>query len=101
MAILKALKAAYPGAKTELKHNNPFQLLVATVLSAQATDKSVNEATPALFARFPDPQALAKATPEEVEPYIRRIGLYRTKAKNLVALARRLVEEHGGGGAEG
>ncbi|ULR40316.1 endonuclease III [Thermus sp. NEB1569] len=96
LAILKALKAAYPGAKTELKHNNPFQLLVATVLSAQATDKSVNEATPALFARFPDPQALAKATPEEVEPYIRRIGLYRTKAKNLVALARRLVEEHGG-----
>ncbi|RTI38558.1 endonuclease III domain-containing protein, partial [Thermus scotoductus] len=59
LAILKALKAAYPGAKTELKHNNPFQLLVATVLSAQATDKSVNEATPALFARFPDPQALA------------------------------------------
>lgn len=96
LAILKALKAAYPGAKTELKHNNPYQLLVATVLSAQATDKSVNEATPALFARFPDPQALAKATPEEVEPYIRRIGLYRTKAKNLVALARRLVEEHGG-----
>ncbi|WP_105317992.1 endonuclease III [Thermus tenuipuniceus] len=96
LAILKALKVAYPGAKTELKHNNPFQLLVATVLSAQATDKSVNEATPALFARFPDPQTLAKATPEEVEPYIRRIGLYRTKVKNLVALARRLVEEHGG-----
>ncbi|MFN3367852.1 MAG: endonuclease III [Thermus sp.] len=96
LAILKALKEAYPGAKTELKHNSPFQLLVATVLSAQATDKSVNEATPALFARFPDAQALAEATPEEVEPYIRRIGLYRSKAKNLVALARRLVEEHGG-----
>ena len=77
--VLKALKAAYPGARTELRHENPFQLLVATVLSAQATDKSVNE-----------------ATPEEVEPYIRRIGLYRTKAKNLVALARRLVEEYGG-----
>lgn len=96
LAILKALKAAYPEAKTELRHNNPFQLLVATVLSAQATDKSVNEATPALFARFPDAKALAEATPEEVEPYIRRIGLYKTKARNLVALARRLVEAHGG-----
>ncbi|WP_152560745.1 endonuclease III [Thermus caliditerrae] len=96
LAILEALKAAYPGAKTELKHNSPFQLLVATVLSAQATDKSVNEATPALFARFPDATALAEARPEEVEPYIRRIGLYRTKARNLVALAKRLVEAHGG-----
>ncbi len=96
LAILEALKAAYPGAKTELKHQNPFQLLVATVLSAQATDKSVNEATPALFARFPDAKALAAATPEEVEPFIRRIGLYRTKARNLVALAQRLVEAHGG-----
>lgn len=95
-AILKALKAAYPGARTELRHGSPFQLLVATVLSAQATDKSVNQATPSLFARFPTPKALAEASPEEVEPYIRRIGLYRTKARNLVALARRLVEEHGG-----
>jgi endonuclease-3 len=94
--ILKALKALYPGARTELKHENPFQLLLATVLSAQATDKSVNEATPALFARFPDAKTLAAATPEEVEPYIRRIGLYRTKARNLVALARRLLEEYGG-----
>ncbi|MEN2981846.1 MAG: endonuclease III [Thermus sp.] len=96
LAILEALKAAYPGARTELRHENPFQLLVATVLSAQATDKSVNEATPALFARFPTPEALAAASPEAVEPYIRRIGLYKTKAKNLVALARRLVAEHGG-----
>jgi endonuclease-3 len=94
--ILKALKALYPGARTELKHENPFQLLLATVLSAQATDKSVNETTPALFARFPDARALAQASPEEVEPYIRKIGLYRTKARNLVALARRLVEDHGG-----
>ncbi|WP_243094854.1 endonuclease III [Thermus thalpophilus] len=96
LKILKALKEAYPGARTELKHGSPFQLLVATVLSAQATDKSVNEATPALFARFPDARALAAVTPEEVEPYIRRIGLYKTKAKNLVALARRLVAEYGG-----
>jgi endonuclease-3 len=96
LAVLRALKEAYPGARTELKHNSPFQLLVATVLSAQATDRSVNEATPALFARFPDAKALAEATPEEVEPYIRRIGLYKTKAKNLVALAQRLVAEYGG-----
>ncbi|WP_456415249.1 endonuclease III [Oceanithermus profundus] len=96
LRILKKLEAAYPEARTELRHENPFQLLVATVLSAQATDKSVNEATPALFARFPTPEALAAATPEEVEPFIRRIGLFRTKARNLVALARKLVEEHGG-----
>lgn len=95
-AILGALKEAYPGARTELRHNNPFQLLVATVLSAQATDKSVNQATPALFARFPDARALARAAPEEVEPHIRRLGLYRTKARNLVALAQKLLEEHGG-----
>ncbi|MGQ9753183.1 MAG: endonuclease III [Thermaceae bacterium] len=94
--VLQALKEAYPGARTELKHETPFQLLVATVLSAQATDKSVNAATPALFARFPDPFSLAQARPEEVEPYIKRIGLYKTKAKNLVALAQKLVEEHGG-----
>jgi len=96
LRILKKLEAAYPEARTELRHENPFQLLVATVLSAQATDKSVNEATPALFARFPTPEALAAARPEEVEPFIRRIGLFRTKARNLVALARKLVEEHGG-----
>ncbi|WP_457637717.1 endonuclease III [Oceanithermus sp.] len=95
-AILARLEEAYPEARTELRHTNPFELLVATVLSAQATDKSVNQATPALFERFPTPAALAAASPEEVEPYIRRIGLYRTKARNLVKLARRLVEEHGG-----
>lgn len=94
--ILQALREAYPEARTELRYENPFQLLVATVLSAQATDKSVNEATPALFARFPDAFALAQAKPEEVEPYIRRIGLYKTKARNLVALAKKLVAEYGG-----
>ncbi len=94
--ILERLEAAYPNARTELRHETPFQLLVATVLSAQATDKSVNAATPALFARYPDAFALAQATPEEVEPYIRRIGLYRTKAKNLVRLAQMLVERYGG-----
>ncbi len=94
--ILEKLESAYPEARTELRHENPFQLLVATVLSAQATDRSVNEATPELFRRFPTPEALAAARPEEVEPYVRRIGLFRTKARNLVALARKLVAEHGG-----
>jgi len=94
--ILQKLEEAYPEARTELRHRDPFELLVATVLSAQATDKSVNQATPALFERFPDPAALAAAEAEEVEPYIKSIGLYRTKARNLVALARKLVAEHGG-----
>ncbi|RDI96397.1 endonuclease III [Meiothermus sp. QL-1] len=94
--VLAVLEQLYPQAATELVHRNPFELLVATVLSAQATDAAVNKATPALFQRFPDAFALAQATPEAVEPYIRHIGLYRAKAKNLVALARRLVEQHGG-----
>ncbi|WP_412917852.1 endonuclease III [Meiothermus sp.] len=94
--VLSVMEQLYPQAATELAHTNPFELLVATVLSAQATDASVNRATPALFRRFPDARALAQATPEEVEPYIKTIGLYRAKARNLVRLARKLVEEHGG-----
>nr|WP_256488113.1 endonuclease III [Deinococcus sp. HSC-46F16] len=94
--VLAALEALYPDARTELTFRNPFELLVATVLSAQATDVSVNAATPALFARYPDAFALSQATPEEIEPYIRSIGLYRNKARNLAALARLLVERHGG-----
>jgi endonuclease-3 len=94
--ILAGLEAEYPDARTELEYRNPFELLVATVLSAQATDVSVNAATPALFARYPDALALSRATAEEVEPFIRRIGLYRGKARNLVALAGLLLERHGG-----
>jgi len=94
--ILKALKEAYPGAKTELRHKNPFELLVATVLSAQATDKGVNRVTPELFARWPTPKDLAQADPDEVGEVIKSLGLWRTKAKNLVALAKKLVEEYGG-----
>ena len=94
--MLRGLEELYPGAKTELEHATPFELLVATILSAQATDKSVNAATPALFARYPDASALAAAAPEAVEPLIKRIGLFKTKAKNLVATARRLVESYGG-----
>ncbi len=95
-AILAELRNVYPDAKTELSHRNPFELLISTILSAQATDKSVNAATPALFARYPDAPALALATPDEVEPFIKSIGLYRNKAKNCVATAKALTERFGG-----
>lgn len=94
--VLAELERLYPNAATELEYANPFELLIATILSAQATDKSVNAASPALFARYPDARALAQATPEEVEPYIRTIGLYRGKAKSIVKAARLLVERHSG-----
>jgi endonuclease-3 len=94
--VLAALETLYPDARTELEYRTPFELLVATVLSAQATDVSVNAATPALFGRYPDAHALSTATPEDIEPFIRRIGLYRGKARHLAALARLLVERHGG-----
>ena len=90
------LAEAFPEAVCELDHRNPYELLVATILSAQATDVGVNKATPALFARFPDPWALAAVEPEHVEPYVSTIGLFRQKSKSLVGSARRLVEEHGG-----
>lgn len=94
--VLAELKVLYPDARSELDFTSPFQCLIATLLSAQATDVSVNLATPQLFAAYPDAHTLAAATPEEVEPYIRTIGLYRTKARNSVATARILVESHGG-----
>jgi endonuclease III len=94
--ILSELAALYPDARTELEYSDPFELLVATVLSAQATDKSVNAATPALFAAYPDAAALAAAPVTHVEELVKKIGLYRSKAKNLVALAGLLVERHGG-----
>lgn len=94
--VLAALRELYPEARTELEFRTPFELLVATVLSAQATDVSVNAATPALFAAYPDAAALSRAEAADIEPYIRRIGLYRAKAKNLALLARQLMERHGG-----
>jgi endonuclease-3 len=81
----------YPEAECELDYENPYQLLAATILSAQATDVGVNKATPELFKRFPTPEDLAAVTPEVVEPYINSIGLFRSKAKNLVGMANRLV----------
>ncbi len=90
------LKEEYPDAVCELDHDGPFELLVATILSAQATDVSVNKATPALFAAYPTPADLAAASPEEIEPYINAIGLFRSKAKNLVGMATRIVDEYEG-----
>ncbi len=87
---------AHPDAHCELDHSNPFELLVATVLSAQTTDKLVNRVTPALFEKFPDAAALAKAEVEEVSGLLRHLGMFRQKAKNLVSLARLLVERHEG-----
>lgn len=94
--ILETLRRAQGPVAPGLRYADPWQLLVATVLSAQCTDVRVNLTTPALFARFPTPEALAAADVAEVEGLIRSIGLFRAKASNLVALASILVREHGG-----
>jgi endonuclease-3 len=94
--IFRRLREANPAPTTELVYRTPFELLVAVVLSAQATDKSVNLATVRLFEAANTPRAIASLGVEGLEPYIRSIGLYRTKAKNLVALSKILLDEHGG-----
>ncbi len=94
--LLDRLRDVYGEARTELDYNTPFQLLISVILSAQATDVSVNKAAPVLYGRFPDAASLAAVTPEEVEPYISSIGLFRTKARNIVATARALATEHDG-----
>jgi endonuclease-3 len=96
LETLDRLHAMHPDAHCELDHANAFQLLCATVLSAQTTDVNVNKATPKLFARYPDAKALAKAEPIEIEPYVATLGFFRQKSKSLVGLARALVEKHGG-----
>jgi len=95
-AVLDRLAADMPDARIELDFRTPLELLVAVILSAQCTDKRVNMVTPALFQRFPDAQAYAEAEPSDVEFFIRTCGLYRAKAKNIVAAARALVQEHAG-----
>lgn len=90
------LALEYPDAECELDHRNAFELLAATILSAQSTDAGVNKATPGLFARFPDPWSLADVEPEMVEPYVDTIGLFRQKSKSLVGMARMLVDEYDG-----
>ncbi|MFR9191797.1 MAG: endonuclease III [Anaerovoracaceae bacterium] len=94
--ILDILEETYPQAECALDHQNVYQLIVAVALSAQTTDKSVNQVTPALFEKYPTPYELALADPEEVAQYIKRIGMYKTKSKNIVGLAKSLVENFGG-----
>ncbi len=94
--IVDQIEKIFPQAQCELSHETPFQLLVAVVLSAQTTDASVNKVTPALFERFPTSKELAAAEPEEVEPYIRKIGLYRNKARSIVHLSRDLENKFDG-----
>ncbi|HEY0931116.1 MAG TPA: endonuclease III [Gemmatimonas sp.] len=93
--VLDRLQATYPDAHCELDHRNAFELLAATILSAQCTDVRVNMVTPALFAQFPDPESLADAPPEAVEEIIRTTGFFRAKAKSLIGMARALVRDHG------
>jgi endonuclease-3 len=94
--ILDALETQHPDADTELHYGTPFELLVATILSAQSTDARVNMVTPALFARYPTARALARATPRTLEPQIHSTGFYRAKSKALIGMARALVDRHGG-----
>ncbi len=95
-SLFERLQASNPAPRTELVFGSPFQLLIAVVLSAQATDRSVNLATPGLFRAADTPAAMLKLGRRGIERHIRRIGLYRTKAKNILAACARLVEEHGG-----
>jgi endonuclease-3 len=94
--IVARLEARYPDAHCELDHADAYQLLVATILSAQCTDARVNMVTPALFARYPDAHALAGARQEDVEALVRSTGFFRNKAKSLIGMARAVVERHGG-----
>ncbi len=94
--VLRRLAEHYRNPRTELSHRSPFELLVATILSAQATDRSVNEVTPVLFDRYPHPGSLGAAKPEELYPIINRIGLFRNKARSLVGAARMICEQFGG-----
>jgi endonuclease-3 len=94
LPILRTLYTQHPDADTELDYEDPYQLLVATILSAQSTDAGVNRVTPALFKRYPTPAALAAAKADEVEKLIHSTGFYRSKAKSLMGMARVLVEQH-------
>ncbi len=93
---MDALIAEYPDAGCALNHSSVYQLLIATVMSAQTTDVSVNKVTPALFKKAPDAKAMSKLSPEDVEQYIHSIGMYKQKAKNVVNLSRMLVEKYDG-----
>lgn len=94
--VMAALAALYPDAGPELNFSNPFETLIATILSAQCTDRRVNQCTARLFPRYPDAHAMARLTPGQLEPEIRECGLYRSKAKNIVAACRALVDIYDG-----
>ena len=94
--LLDCLRSAYPNAQCALDHHNPFELIVATILSAQCTDVRVNLTTPALFARYPDATALARAEPAELETLVHATGFFRNKARNLIGLGQALISRHGG-----
>lgn len=94
--IMKRLYTQHPNADTELHYTDAYELLVATILSAQCTDERVNQVTPALFARYPDARTLARATPDELEPQIQSTGFFRAKSRSLVGMATEVVETYGG-----
>lgn len=94
--VLDILTEMHPEAACALEHRDPFELIVAVALSAQTTDVSVNKVTPELFRRYPDPESLAAADPEEVSEIIHTIGLYRNKSRNIVKLADKIVRDFGG-----
>ena len=96
VAAVERLEKLYPNAICSLEYTDAFQLLIATRLSAQCTDKRVNMVTPALFAEFPDPQSMASAELSRVEELIKTCGLYKTKAKDLIAIAKAITERYGG-----
>ncbi len=94
--VLRILKREYPEAQCSLTHHDPFQLLAATILSAQCTDERVNKVTPVLFARYPDARSMAAAPVSALEKIIQSTGFFRSKAKSLHEMSRALVDEHGG-----
>jgi endonuclease III len=96
METLRRLGDEYPDARCELDHRNPYELLAATILSAQCTDARVNMVTPALFARYPAPEDLAAADPEDVEELVHSTGFYKNKTRSLIGMAQALEERHGG-----
>jgi endonuclease-3 len=95
LTAVERLRDIYPAA-TELDHHSPFEMLIATILSAQTTDKSVNEVTPVLFRRYPTAAELAAADPAEVERIIKKTGFFRAKTRSIISAARQLVERYGG-----
>jgi endonuclease-3 len=95
-SIIRALRRAYPQARTSLDYRNPFELLVATILSAQSTDETVNKVTPNVFERYPTPQALAEAKPDHVERILYPTGFFRQKTKAIIGCARKIVEDFDG-----